>query len=545
MKILSFGEIIWDIYSDKKCIGGAPLNFAAHAAHEGASSYLLSSVGNDELGCEAMELLNKFGISADHVSINKDFETGKCIVSLDNKGVPNFEVKENVAYDYISLKNADREFFDIIAFGTLALRNEHSFKTLKALLDNKNFGKVYCDINLRSPFYTRETVSFCLKNANILKLSDNELDYVLDHFFTIRYENLVQNLHLLCSTYPDLEEIIVTYGEKGAYAFSTTEDKIFYAPAKEVSVVSTVGAGDSFGAAFIVSRLKGRNIEESLKRATEVSAKVVSIEEAIPLDYMDSKLDILFLGTCACDFSPKLENELKDKFDYDARRSSSILIDGEILVDCGIHTLDSLRIAGINYDKISAIVITHLHDDHFNMEHIKAIARAKDKPLRLYVRSDANIDTSCDLEIVRMDLYKPCRIDDCCTVTGLEANHDKSSCPQHLMIERKGKRLFYGCDGAWLINDTYYALNESKLDLAIFDCTMGDYLGDYRIGEHNSIPMLRAMLPSLRNVKAITDKTKVYFSHLAPSLHRSHFETEKLAYEMGALVAYDGLHIKI
>ena len=124
-----------------------------------------------------------------------------------------------------------------------------------------------------------------------------------------------KNILFICGgAFPDLEEIIVTYGEKGAYAFSTTEDKIFYAPAKEVSVVSTVGAGDSFGAAYLVSRFKGRNIEESLKRATEVSAKVVSIEEAIPLDYMDSKLDILFLGTCACDFSPKLENELKDKF---------------------------------------------------------------------------------------------------------------------------------------------------------------------------------------------------------------------------------------
>jgi len=260
---------------------------------------------------------------------------------------------------------------------------------------------------------------------------------------------------------------------------------------------------------------------------------------------MDHNMDVLFLGTCACDFSPELETKYKDKFDYNARRSSSMLIDGSILVDCGIHTLDSLRIAEIGYDKISAIIITHLHDDHFNLEHIKAIAKAKDDPLKLYVRWDANIDISCGVEIIRMDSYRPYQIDDGCTVTGLEANHDRSSCPQHLLVEKNGKKIFYGCDGAWILTNTYYALEKKELDLAVFDCTMGDYLGDYRIGEHNSIPMLRVMLPSLRGLKAITDKTKVYFSHLAPSLHKPHFETVEIAKAMGADVAYDGLHIKI
>ena len=95
--------------------------------------------------------------------------------------MPTFEVKENVAYDYISLKNADREFFDIIAFGTLALRNEHSFKTLKALLDNKNFGKVYCDINLRSPFYTRETVIYKVKSCSEKGIDINSIQATLSN----------------------------------------------------------------------------------------------------------------------------------------------------------------------------------------------------------------------------------------------------------------------------------------------------------------------------------------------------------------------------
>ena len=284
MKILSFGEILFDVYPDKKCIGGAPLNFAAHACREGAEAYLLSAVGNDELGCEAIELVKKLGISADYVAINPDFETGKCIVSLNEQGIPSFDVKSNVSYDYIPLLNADREYFDVIAFGTLALRNNVSLNTLKEILKAKNYGRIFCDINLRAPFYTKESVELCLENANILKLSDTELDCVLDTFFSIRYENFLQNLRLLSAKYRNLEEIAVTCGENGAYVYFSREDKIYYTPARAVKVVSTVGAGDSFGAAYLVSRLKGNDIISSLERATEVSAYVVSCKDAIPME---------------------------------------------------------------------------------------------------------------------------------------------------------------------------------------------------------------------------------------------------------------------
>ena len=256
-------------------------------------------------------------------------------------------------------------------------------------------------------------------------------------------------------------------------------------------------------------------------------------------------LDVVFLGTCACDFSKRLETDLKDVFDKDVRRSSSILIDREILVDCGPHTLDSLRIAGISLDSISFVVITHLHDDHFNIDNILAIAKSKNTPLKLYVREDADIDISCDVEIVRMKPFAQYCLNNGITVTGMDANHDASAYPQHLLLKKNGKSIFYGCDGAWLLNTTYYALQNAKLDMMVLDCTTGDYEGDYRMGEHNSIPMLRVMLPSLRTFGVIDENTKVYFSHLAPSLHASHSETEKIANKMGAHVAYDGLQIQI
>ena len=92
---------------------------------------------------------------------------------------------------------------------------------------------------------------------------------------------------------------------------------------------------------------------------------------------MKNKLEILFLGTCAADFSPKLKDEFKDSFDFDARRSSSMLINGKYLVDCGPHTLDALRMAKVEREGISHVFMTHLHDDHFCPENIESLAKGR------------------------------------------------------------------------------------------------------------------------------------------------------------------------
>ena len=108
MKILSFGEIIWDVYPDKKCIGGAPLNFSAHVAKNGGESFLISCVGNDELGIKAKQYLAKFGVKDDFV-YTCDKQTGVCNVTLDERGVPTYTIVDNVAYDYIHF---DKKLFE-------------------------------------------------------------------------------------------------------------------------------------------------------------------------------------------------------------------------------------------------------------------------------------------------------------------------------------------------------------------------------------------------------------------------------------------------
>ena len=125
MKILSFGEIIWDVYPDERTLGGAPLNFAAHTAAMGTDAYIMSAVGDDILGREALALAEGSGVNTEYVSILPEFPTGRCDVKIDSRGIPTYTLAENTAYDNIAYCNL-AESFDVFAFGTLALRCEHN-----------------------------------------------------------------------------------------------------------------------------------------------------------------------------------------------------------------------------------------------------------------------------------------------------------------------------------------------------------------------------------------------------------------------------------
>lgn len=255
-------------------------------------------------------------------------------------------------------------------------------------------------------------------------------------------------------------------------------------------------------------------------------------------------MELLFLGTCACDYPPDLSSKFKGKFDFDARRSSCALLDGRYLIDCGEHALDSVAIAGVDVSKITDIFITHLHSDHFNAEHIETLAKRCAAGVRLWVQEAAVLPEIGGVEIKRMKYGETYGVNGALRVTGLNANHDRNAYPQHLYFETENERFLYALDGAWLLNETYYFLKNKRLTMLVLDATVGDYIGDYRIAEHNSIPMIRMMLPSLKKWGAITDVTKIYLSHLAPSLHKSHKETELIVQKDGLHVAYDGLRVE-
>ncbi len=283
MKILSFGEIIWDVYPDKKCIGGAPLNFAAHASSEGADVSLLSSVGEDELGREALEIIKKHGVDTSLVSVNSGLPTGQCTVTLSEMGVPSYKIEENTAYDAISLPKESKTFgFDAFAFGSLALRGGNNRRVVKDLLEQNVAKEIFVDINLRAPFYSKENVVFCLENATILKVRDEELQNVALTAFGEKLENEAA-IEKLLNEFENIKLLILTCGGDGSVAYDTENGDVYRCEPRKVEVVSTVGAGDSYGASFLVSYLSGKSIPDCLRRATAVSSEVVSRAEALPI----------------------------------------------------------------------------------------------------------------------------------------------------------------------------------------------------------------------------------------------------------------------
>lgn len=258
---------------------------------------------------------------------------------------------------------------------------------------------------------------------------------------------------------------------------------------------------------------------------------------------MEHTTKLLFLGTAAADFSPRLKTDCADRFDKDARRASCMLIGENYMVDCGLYALDSLRIAGTDVSKITDIFLTHLHADHFVPEHVAQVAAGKEKPLRLWVRRDAELPEIPNTEVIRLPLQTVVQVADGMTVESVDANHHPNTFPQHLIFTIHGKQLMYALDGGWFLNPTYRYLRDRNLDMLVLDATCGDYLGDYRIGEHNTIPMIRVMVPSLKTWGAIHENTRVFLSHLAPRLHLPHAETVELVAKDGLEVAYDGLEL--
>lgn len=280
MRVLSFGEVLWDVYPDNKYIGGAPLNFAAHLARHGEEVLMLSSVGNDSLGEETRKAIKDFGISDRYVSVADGKKTGQCLVTLDENSVPTYDLLNDVAYDHIDSDVVDKET-DLLYFGTLALRSEHNLKSLKKLIDRSDFEDIFVDINIRPPYFSKETVNFAVENATILKISDEEM-YTVGELLRISAEDHKVFARTLSARFKNLKCIIITLGSKGAYALQKNGSNEFFCPGEKVDAVSTVGAGDSFSAAFMHKYMLGSSIDSCLTYASKIAGFVVSNYGAVP-----------------------------------------------------------------------------------------------------------------------------------------------------------------------------------------------------------------------------------------------------------------------
>ena len=279
--IVGLGEILWDLFSVKKVLGGAPANFAYHASQLGCEGYVVSAIGNDTLGNEIINSLKEKNLN--YLIDITDNPTGTVNVTLNDCGVPQYEIVENVAWDNIHFNKEMEELArktSAVCFGTLAQRSILSRNTIRKFLNTvpDSCIKIF-DINLRQNFYSNSIIKESLEIANILKLNDDEMNILAD--LDNMKERNEQEICLKLKEQFSLDIVILTKGTEGSFVFSGNE--ISFLPTPKVYVVDTVGAGDAFTAAFTVAYLNGKSINEAHESAVEVSAFVCQQQGGMPV----------------------------------------------------------------------------------------------------------------------------------------------------------------------------------------------------------------------------------------------------------------------
>lgn len=277
--IVGIGEILWDILPTGKALGGAPANFAYHAKRLGEDGWAVSAIGNDALGREIMEIVMEKGLR-NLISVTSR-PTGTVQVSLDAKGVPSYTIMEDVAWDNIPFTPqmaALASRADAVCFGSLVQRGNSRDSVLRFLRAMRPEALRVFDINLRQHYYSKEVIDESLQLSDILKINDEEIRIVAE-LFGLGGDDTAA-CRALIERY-GLKLVILTRGADGSEVI--TADEAIPQAVGQVEVVDTVGAGDSFTAAFVVAYLRGDSLADAQRMANETAAYVCSCKGAMPI----------------------------------------------------------------------------------------------------------------------------------------------------------------------------------------------------------------------------------------------------------------------
>ena len=280
--IVGIGEVLWDVLPAGKQLGGAPANFAYHAKALGADGVVVSRVGDDDLGREALRRLSQLGLDARHVGTDPDHPTGRVDVRLDARGVPSYVIHEDVAWDFLRatpdvIGLAGRA--DAVCYGTLAQRSPASREAIRTFVESTRPGCLrVLDGNLRQSYFDGQTVHGLLAASDVLKLNDEELP-VVTRLLNVPGDG-AEAIHALLRAY-DLRLIALTRGPRGSalYARDRTSDCPGEPPAE---IADTVGAGDAFTAALVLGLLRGDDLDKINWTANRLASYVCSQHGATP-----------------------------------------------------------------------------------------------------------------------------------------------------------------------------------------------------------------------------------------------------------------------
>lgn len=280
--VVGIGEALWDVLPEGKKIGGAPANFAYHVSQFGLPGSVVSAVGEDALGSEILDNFRDKGLCTHIATV--PYPTGTVQVEIDQVGVPQYVIREGVAWDNIPFTSDLKSLAQrttAVCFGSLAQRSSVSRATINRFIDEMPKDEdslIVFDVNLRQGFFTKEILDQSMKKCNVLKINDEEL-IVISRLLGYPGTDLRSKCRALLDRY-HLRMLILTCGVNGSYIF--TPESMTYQATPKVEVADTVGAGDSFTAAFVASMIRGKSVAEAHKRAVEVSAYVCTQAGAMP-----------------------------------------------------------------------------------------------------------------------------------------------------------------------------------------------------------------------------------------------------------------------
>jgi fructokinase len=276
-RVVALGELLWDLFPDGRHLGGAPANVARHARSLGADAVLVSRVGRDALGEEAVDLLRAAGFPTEAIQRDASAPTGTAGVSLDGEGQPCFAIRADAAWDRLEADGAARRAVadaDAICFGTLARRAPAARRSIQELLAGSRPDALrVLDVNRRPPFGSPELIEGALRSANVVKLSEEELGFLgLAGGVRDQIAGLARRF--------GLRLVALTRGAEGSLLYSGGDwsDQ----PGLPVRVRDAVGAGDAFTAALTLGLLRGLPLDDLNRRSNELAAYVCTQPGATP-----------------------------------------------------------------------------------------------------------------------------------------------------------------------------------------------------------------------------------------------------------------------
>lgn len=285
--IVGIGEALWDVLPEGRKLGGAPANFAYHVSQFGLDSYIVSAVGDDALGKEIISNFKEKKLN--HIVDTVPYPTGTVQVELDPQGVPQYEIKENVAWDNIPFTpqlEALAHRTRAVCWGSLAQRSEVSRTTIMRFVDSTSDDclRVF-DINLRQNFYSREVIEESMRRCSVLKINDEEL-VIVSRLLQLPGIDVREKCRGLMELF-GMKMVVLTCGVNGSYVLTAEEES--FCPTPRVEVADTVGAGDSFTGSFVAGLLEGKTMRQAHERAVNVSAFVCTQAGAMPVIPTDLK----------------------------------------------------------------------------------------------------------------------------------------------------------------------------------------------------------------------------------------------------------------